>query len=175
MFTQPVIQVQIKENIKALCHWPGTGEFPAQMASNVENVSIWWRHHVWRLLKLHFLISPRGEFWSYKYTCFFKSYPYLTSLTAVTSVKMDVIFKRQLVMRLVNDSEKWGREYNVRNWLTNLQPWFYIKWFHWCFHMWHWNQKTKKYYFQESALQNVICKMVAFCSCLSVLITSSHE
>ena len=24
---------------------PGTGEFPAQMASNAENVSIWWRHH----------------------------------------------------------------------------------------------------------------------------------
>ena len=23
-----------------------TGEFPAQMASNTENVSIWWRHHV---------------------------------------------------------------------------------------------------------------------------------
>ena len=22
-----------------------TGEFPAQMASNAENVSIWWRHH----------------------------------------------------------------------------------------------------------------------------------
>ena len=25
---------------------PGTGEFPSQMASNAENVSIWWRHHV---------------------------------------------------------------------------------------------------------------------------------
>ena len=25
---------------------PGTGEFPAQMASNAENVSIWWRLHV---------------------------------------------------------------------------------------------------------------------------------
>ena len=25
---------------------PMTGEFPAQMASNAENVSIWWRHHV---------------------------------------------------------------------------------------------------------------------------------
>ena len=25
---------------------PGTGEFSAQMASNAENVSIWWRHHV---------------------------------------------------------------------------------------------------------------------------------
>ena len=24
---------------------PGTGEFPAQMASNSENVCIWWRHH----------------------------------------------------------------------------------------------------------------------------------
>ena len=23
----------------------GTGEFPAQMANNAENVSIWWRHH----------------------------------------------------------------------------------------------------------------------------------
>ena len=25
---------------------PVTGQFPAQRASNVENVSIWWRHHV---------------------------------------------------------------------------------------------------------------------------------
>ena len=24
---------------------PATGEFPAQRASNAENVSIWWRHH----------------------------------------------------------------------------------------------------------------------------------
>ena len=24
---------------------PVTGEFPAQMASDAENVSIWWRHH----------------------------------------------------------------------------------------------------------------------------------
>ena len=24
---------------------PGTGEFPAQMANNAENVSIWWHHH----------------------------------------------------------------------------------------------------------------------------------
>ena len=26
---------------------PVTGEFPAQKASNAENVSIWWRHHAW--------------------------------------------------------------------------------------------------------------------------------
>ena len=30
---------------------PGTGEFPAQMASNAENVSIWWRNHD---LEMHF-------------------------------------------------------------------------------------------------------------------------
>ena len=45
------IQAQIKENIKAPRHWPlcgelpVTGEFPAQMANNAENISIWWRHH----------------------------------------------------------------------------------------------------------------------------------
>ena len=34
--------------ITGLCvgNSPVTGEFPEQMASNVENVSIWWRHHV---------------------------------------------------------------------------------------------------------------------------------
>ena len=33
--------------VTSLCagNSPGTGEFPAQMASNAENVSIWWRHH----------------------------------------------------------------------------------------------------------------------------------
>ena len=40
-----------KKTIKAPRHWPlcgeftGTGEFPAPMASNAENVSIWLRHH----------------------------------------------------------------------------------------------------------------------------------
>ena len=28
---------------------PETGEFPAERASNAENVSIWWRHHVLRI------------------------------------------------------------------------------------------------------------------------------
>ena len=50
LFTQPFIQAQIKQNmlsVTGLCagNSPVTGEFPAQMASNAENVSIWWRHH----------------------------------------------------------------------------------------------------------------------------------
>ena len=46
LFTQPFIQTQITENIKAPRHWPmrreftGPGEIPAQMASNAEKVSI---------------------------------------------------------------------------------------------------------------------------------------
>ena len=32
--------------VTGLCgNSPGNGEFPAQMASNAENASIWWRHH----------------------------------------------------------------------------------------------------------------------------------
>ena len=36
-----------KLRVTGLCagNSPGTGEFPAQMASSAENVSIWWRHH----------------------------------------------------------------------------------------------------------------------------------
>ena len=36
-----------KLRVTGLCvgNSPGTSEFPAQMASYAENVSIWWRHH----------------------------------------------------------------------------------------------------------------------------------
>ena len=36
-----------KFHVTCLCEGnsPVTGEFPAQRASNAENVSIWWRHH----------------------------------------------------------------------------------------------------------------------------------
>ena len=36
-----------KLRVTGLCaeNSPGTGEFSAEMASNAENVFIWWRHH----------------------------------------------------------------------------------------------------------------------------------
>ena len=45
-----------KLRVTGLCaeNSPGTGEFPAQKASNAENASIWWRHHV-------ITIFPRGQ------------------------------------------------------------------------------------------------------------------
>ena len=82
-----------KLRVTGLCagNSPGTGEFPAQMASNAENVSIWWRHHGrplwgqwWKLFRMFnsnihqpiyifyvmvmkTLVIIRGRFWYYQY------------------------------------------------------------------------------------------------------------
>ena len=48
-----------KFRVTGLCagNSPETGEFPAQRASNAENLSIWWRHHAMKyaLLSLCFI------------------------------------------------------------------------------------------------------------------------
>ena len=56
-----------KLRVTGLCagNSPMTGEFPAQMASDAENVSIWWRHHVHDDLAL---IGNQWYFWSCVYT-----------------------------------------------------------------------------------------------------------
>ena len=60
------------KNIKAPRHWPlcgeftGPGEFPAQMASFAENVSIWWRHHVRITLTLKWRVNLP---WTYGDIC----------------------------------------------------------------------------------------------------------
>ena len=41
---------------------PGTGEFPAQIASNAKNASIWWRHHV-RCSIFSQTIIARLQYW----------------------------------------------------------------------------------------------------------------
>ena len=44
-----------KLRVTGICvgNTPVTTEFPAQMASNAENVSIWWRHHIYEILAIH--------------------------------------------------------------------------------------------------------------------------
>ena len=49
---------------------PVTGEFPAQRASNAENVSVWWRHHVpfavewhWSMMWWMLLKNIENTFW----------------------------------------------------------------------------------------------------------------
>ena len=49
-----------KLRVTGLCagNSPETGEFPAQRASNAENVSIWWRHHATNLAKTGTVLVP---------------------------------------------------------------------------------------------------------------------
>ena len=53
-----------KLRVTGLCEGnsPVTGEFPAQIASNVENVSIWWRHHgtspLYQIKLMHRMFEP---------------------------------------------------------------------------------------------------------------------
>ena len=52
-----------KLRVTGLCagNSPGTGEFPAQMTSYAENVSIWWRHHAMTLYAvLPYCISAKS-------------------------------------------------------------------------------------------------------------------
>ena len=49
-----------KLRVTGLC--AGTGEFHAQMASNTENVSIWWRHHGMCIVTFVFMSSYSKEF-----------------------------------------------------------------------------------------------------------------
>ena len=60
-----------KLRVTGLCvgNSQGTGEFPAQMANNAENVSIWWHHHgnalkqncLWTLLLTWFNFNPNMD------------------------------------------------------------------------------------------------------------------
>ena len=56
-----------KLRVTGLCagNSSATGEFPAQRASNAENVSIWWRHHVWCVVVVHIYgVSEYSKDWS---------------------------------------------------------------------------------------------------------------
>ena len=59
-----------KLRVTGLCagNSPVTGEFPAQMASNAENVSsIWWRHHDQALCTRLTIPMPVKESWRIEY------------------------------------------------------------------------------------------------------------
>ena len=54
----------LKLRVTGLCvgNSPVNGKFPAQMASNAENVSIWWRHHVTCHLFPYYLLRMARRF-----------------------------------------------------------------------------------------------------------------
>ena len=54
---------------------PVTGEFPAQMASDAENVSIWWRHHgIYGQKVLSYVLQSLRTFSRYYDVYFYKHY-----------------------------------------------------------------------------------------------------
>ena len=75
-----------KLRVTGLCagNSPVTGEFPAQMASDGENVSIWWRHHVCFPLhgNLFLRVLSRSQYWSMWMLGVVKQ-PYINSLTNI--------------------------------------------------------------------------------------------
>ena len=90
-----VYSSQIIENIKAPRHWPLcvgnsplTGEFPTQMASNTENVSIWWRHH--GTCPMSYNTPLRTEIRPKFAGLYFKMYSSDHSNTVVTYVKISL-------------------------------------------------------------------------------------
>ena len=68
-----VYQAQIKENIKAPCHWLLCGEFKGPLA---QKGSIWWRHHIagsfFRVVHCTpCLVQCGSEHWiNHRYWCF---------------------------------------------------------------------------------------------------------
>ena len=80
-----LFKAQIKETLKlrvtGLCdgNSPMTGEFPAQRASNAENVSIWWRHHVkqcWPISLTQYSVTRLQCVNYYSYYLIFKIQPW---------------------------------------------------------------------------------------------------
>ena len=67
-----------KLRVTGLCagNSPGTGEFPAQMASYAKNVSIWWRHHALRR-------STRWLLWVWYSLAFFSCLCYVVCNTVL--------------------------------------------------------------------------------------------
>ena len=101
-----------KLRVTGLCEGnsPGTGEFPAQMASYAESVFIWWRHHVikwyniWQYPQrqctgegeVHTSCRPSGRIMTYQWS--------LTQIKALfTSVVLSVLVKGSLVMSILEE------------------------------------------------------------------------
>ena len=93
-----------KPRVTGLCvgNSPGTGEFPAQMASNAENVSIWWRHHaaidIWSIsFRIASRLMPQGhtddQLWLWLW---FRLWLGAVRQQAITWTNVDLVLCRQM-------------------------------------------------------------------------------
>ena len=81
-----------KLRVTGLCagNSPGTGDFPTQMVSNAENVSVWWRHHVLVLLftTLWCSLSSFYKFWRSLHCDWLHSYQRVFMMYVLSSLVM---------------------------------------------------------------------------------------
>ena len=82
-----------KLRVTGLCagNSPVTGEFLAQMASNADNVSIWWRHQTWKIMSK--CTTPA----IFKPVCLLRDLCYLSVVTSGVLFVKVVIYIRLLL------------------------------------------------------------------------------
>ena len=145
--TQPFIQAQIKENIKlrvtGLCggNSPVTDEFPAQIASNAENVPIWCRHHV-----IIFFSCDQAAPWMVQSVCLSHLFDYVPII--VSSWNFQELLPITEVMSMQKVKVKGQRSWSEVNaqlsrFLTVTPVWF---------HIWRWNDAQSLMLLKRGAL-----------------------
>ena len=91
-----------KLRVTGLCEGnsPGTGEFPAQRASNAENVSIWWRYHA--------VAKPSSTSWAHQsplYVSRLSSGKYCWNIIVHLANPTAAIIRHQSIKRLLRFKE----------------------------------------------------------------------
>ena len=112
-----------KLRVTGLCagNSPVTGEFPAQMASNAQNVSIWWRHHVKKYHLMLFSVNDNDT-----WTCFKAWFNGMEVPDTFTKVKLlcdiPINFYEQKCSKISIGMRSWLRNYihtNMGNVITH--------------------------------------------------------
>ena len=106
-----------KLRVAGLCEGnsPGTGESPTQMASNAENVSIWWRHHGITCSKQNhylnqcWLIVHRNSRYTFRWDFI---NPFLTGLNGLLSRMHSKLWKTK--MYALVDPRIWSKQKRLK-------------------------------------------------------------
>ena len=78
---------------------PVTGGFPSQMASNAENVSIWWRHHETKLANVEYHMCLFAFYTTNKSADIFLNT--FTQYSLVVTMNNDISFKYHFFVQYI--------------------------------------------------------------------------
>ena len=101
---------------------PGTSEFPAQMTSYAENVSIWWRHH--GRYRVDTILSTDGRIDNVK-PVFLHDRPWISQRIKSISNELDItihVIASQLFGHCDVISNRLWRHQQTENWASGHRP-----------------------------------------------------